>query len=400
MKLNLAVGLCFATLFASGSVASAQSSVGSLNITTMPLPVSLTVKPGQVASTKLRVKNNGVSIESLSVGLMKFAAYGEEGKPALQDREAKDDYFDWVTFSRKQLEISPGEWGEVDMSIAVPATAAFGYYYAVTFTRANSSSSKPDQSTKVNGGTATLVLVDVDSGGAKRSLELVQFGVDKRVYEFLPASFYVRLKNTGNIHVVPTGTIYISKGGEQLAAVPLNQTSGNVLPGSVRRFVVEWDNGFPHYVTRESNGAAELKDGKQSRELNWDISNLKNLRFGHYSAHITAVYFDGTRDVPIDGEVSFWVVPWRILIVGLILPLVIVGFIIYLVVSRRKFKKMAEARISNLTDSTVVDLGLPKESTDHVSILDLATEIPASQEPPSAADDKSTSSDRKATKKP
>jgi hypothetical protein len=42
------------------------------------------------------------------------------------------------------------------------------------------------------------------------------------------------------------------------------------------------------------------------------------LRFGHYTAHLVMVYDDGNRDVPLEAYVSFWVIPWR-LVIGLII---------------------------------------------------------------------------------
>ncbi|MGB3073255.1 MAG: hypothetical protein WBB68_03290, partial [Candidatus Moraniibacteriota bacterium] len=37
------------------------------------------------------------------------------------------------------------------------------------------------------------------------------------------------------------------------------------------------------------------------------------LRFGKYTAKMLLVYDDGTRDIPIEGVVSFWVMPWRLI---------------------------------------------------------------------------------------
>ena len=63
------------------------------------MPINLVATPGATIRTDLRVKNSGTSTETYKVGLMKFSAYGEEGKPQLSDRAPGDDYFDWVTFS-------------------------------------------------------------------------------------------------------------------------------------------------------------------------------------------------------------------------------------------------------------------------------------------------------------
>ncbi|MDP2837693.1 MAG: hypothetical protein Q8O53_00240, partial [Candidatus Moranbacteria bacterium] len=52
-----------------------------------------------------------------------------------------------------------------------------------------------------------------------------------------------------------------------------------------------------------------------------DWNDASKLRFGKYTAKLLLIYDDGQRDVPIEGEVSFWVVPWRMLIALLVVTL-------------------------------------------------------------------------------
>ncbi len=318
----------------------AQSDPGALNLTTSPLPISLVAKPGETVSTELRIKNSGTKTETLKVGLMKFSANSEDGKPQLKERETGDDYFDWVSFSQNQFIAQPNEWKTITMTIKLPPSAAFGYYYAVTFSRANSTPSTT-QSQSLVGGTATLVLLEAKVPNAKRQVELTSFTATKKGYEFLPVTFNVTLKNTGNIHVAPSGTIYIIKGKTQVDTIPVNVTKGNILPDSKRTFTSLWTKGFPVYEQKEANGSVVQKNGQPVYNLSWKLNEAKNLRFGKYTAHLTVVYDDGVRDVPLDASVSFWVIPWRILIVFVGIPLALIGVIIYLLISRRRYKKRA-----------------------------------------------------------
>src|SRR5476649_2713616 len=87
-------------LAATSSATSASTPAdNSFNLVTSPLPISLAGPPGSTLTTDIRVKNGGTSTTQLKVTLMKFSAYGDEGKPAIADRGPGDDYFDWVTFS-------------------------------------------------------------------------------------------------------------------------------------------------------------------------------------------------------------------------------------------------------------------------------------------------------------
>lgn len=309
MTLVAVLALLVPVLPASGQ----QTDEGRLNLTTSPLPINLVTKPGNKTTTDLRIKNSGNTAERLQVGLMKFSAFGNDGKPRLADREPGDDYFDWVQFSESEFDAEPNVWKTITMTIDVPKEAAFGYYYAVTFSRATPTDPN-NETAAVEGATAVLVLLEVDAPGARRSLELTNFTVGKNVYEFLPSRFTIEFKNTGNIHIKPTGTIFISSRGKDIGQVQVNPGSGNILPSSSRSYESAWQEGFPYYAERVvDNKTITDEDGNIAYDLVWDWKELPQLRFGKYTATLIAVYDDGTRDVPLEATVSFWVIPWRIL---------------------------------------------------------------------------------------
>lgn len=301
-----------------------------LSLNTSPLPINLVAKPGTTVTTQLRVMNSGTQTDNLQVGLMKFSSYGESGKPILEDRGPGDSYFDWVHFSEPTFVAEPKVWKTITMTINVPKSAAFGYYYAVTFARvAQADTPSVAHQTVVHGATATLVLLEAQVPNAKRQVDVLSFLAEHGIYEFLPASLNVRLHNSGNVHVAPGGNIFISQGGKVVSTLGINAERGNILPNSNRIFSSQWTDGFPNYVTKTLNGAAVLdKKGQVVRELKWDLSNVANLRMGHYTARLMMAYDNGTRDVPIEATVSFWVIPWRLLGAGLLIAaLVLFGLI-------------------------------------------------------------------------
>jgi hypothetical protein len=289
-----------------------------LSLTTSPLPLNVVTKPGKPVTADIRVKNNGTQDELLKIDLMKFGAAGDTGRPKLIDRSPQDQYFSWVTFSENTFVAQPNVWKTIHMNINPPKEAAFGYYYAVVFSRAN-----PDKPTagnsSVEGGVASLVLLNVEAPGERREAQISDISASQKVYEFLPAKISVRLHNGGNLHVAPAGTLFIKRGSTQIAAMDFNTEQGNILPGSDRVFDMTWNDGFPSY---KETGTG--KDAKKT--LVWDFSKIQKLRFGRYTANLVAVYDDGQRDVPVEAVVSFWVIPWRILGgIFLILLLVIAG---------------------------------------------------------------------------
>lgn len=292
---------------------------GALRIVTSPLPISLTAIPGTTVTTELKVKNAGTEAENLKIDILKFDAYEDTGKPALHDLEPTDEFAKWVTFSEPNFTVLPEEWKTITATFNVPKEASFGYYYAFVFTRVKDGEDLAPQETAVVGGTATLVLLEARVPDARREIVVTEFKTDKTVYEFLPVRFTVSLKNSGNVHVAPRGNIFLSQeDNKDIALLELNPGKGSILPDSTRIFETDWSDGFPVYEEAIENGQVVLDElGSQTYRLAWNFENASQLRFGKYTAKMLLVYDDGIRDVPIEGSVSFWVVPWRLLAAAL-----------------------------------------------------------------------------------
>lgn len=318
-------------LLALPSAAHAQSSSsGSFNAAISPLPILLDAKPGTSVTTNLRVSNPGSQPEQLKVSLKTFSQDGPNGLVTLHDPTAADDYVNWVHFDRTVFDAPPGEWQTIKMTVDLPASASFGYYFAVEFSSANNQTARVSTNgTKIQGAVASFVLLNANVPGEKRQMQVTSFTADHKIYEFLPVNFTVHLHNSGNVYGTAAGNIFIMRGGKQVASLVVNGNKGLVLPGSNRVFTVAWNDGFPVYkpVTDASGQPVNGKDGQPKQKLTWNFSQASKLRFGHYTAQLALVYNDGTRDVPITGQVSFWVVPWRIIAVILfILVFVTIGF--------------------------------------------------------------------------
>lgn len=306
---------------------SSVNPTGALNLLTSPLPLDLKTKPGTSISADLRIKNNGAQPERLKVGLLKFGAFGYDGKPSLIDFKPTDEEQKWVNFSQTVFDAEPNVWKTIKMTIAVPKSAAFGYYYAVTFSRASEGNVKGQRRTALHGSTAILVLLEAVVPNARREVAVADFTSVHGIYEFLPAKLEIRMHNSGNIHLAPRGNIFISQGKQQIpGTIEVNRDLGNILPNSNRIFDTEWTEGFPKFVSKVENGKIVLdKRGDPIQHLDWNLTDLNKFRFGRYTANLLMVYQDSKgRDVPAEAQVSFWVIPWR-LIAGVAIVLFLVG---------------------------------------------------------------------------
>jgi hypothetical protein len=279
-----------------------QSPAG-INIEISPLPIQLSAKPGTTVSADLRVRNSGSLPETLKASIKTFSAEGADGHVVLHDPGPNDEVTKWVSFSKQTFIAPPGLWQTIKMTVSVPSSAAFGYYYGVQFELANPPKPQPGKA-NLQGAVVIFVLLNAEAPGATRKIEVTSFSADHQTYEFLPASFSVKLHNNGNLHASAHGNIFIKRGGKQVASLPVNATEGLVLPGSNRGFSSSWSDGFPVYVQVTDASGAPVKDAKGNikKKLSWNFSQVSKLRFGHYKAELVLIYNDGQRDIPITGS--------------------------------------------------------------------------------------------------
>lgn len=319
IKLLIGVLLIVLSLGISNNSASAQINNGSI-ITTSPISVNLATKPGSQISTNLEVQNDSSKPITIGVTLEEFKANGNNGQAQIYIPPPNTPSMNWVHFSRTSFNALPNVWNSITMTIDLPRTASLGYYYAVLFSPEYSPGISSN--TKIKGANAILVLLDAQTSADNYNLLIKSFVSTKTIYQYLPADFKIDVTNKGNIFSAPQGDIYITRSlnGPSIASIPFNSSGGNVLPGSNRVFTASWTNGFPVYqLKRYQNQVVSSKNGIPETTLNWNFKNISNFRIGRYYAHLVLVYSNGTRDIPVQSIVSFWVLPWVMIIVLLVI---------------------------------------------------------------------------------
>ncbi|HSX45954.1 MAG TPA: hypothetical protein VLG27_03055 [Candidatus Saccharimonadia bacterium] len=295
-----------------------------INLQISPLPIEFDTAPGTSVNADLRVRNIGSETEHLQIKLLKVSE-DDNGVTHLVPPGPNDTWVKWVSFNRTAFDAPSNEWQDIKMTVNVPKSAAFGYYFAVEYLRAKDIAEEPGKAI-AHGAVATFILLNADIPGAKRQAQLVNFVASHKTYEFLPVSFSVKIRNTGNVHVAPYGNIFIFKGSKQIDSIDINQNQGNVLPDGSRFFTANWNNGFPVHVAKVGSNGQPLvdKNDQPVTTINWNFAHANRLRFGHYKANLVMIYNNGQRDVPLDASVQFWVIPWRLIGV-LLFTIVFVG---------------------------------------------------------------------------
>lgn len=302
---------------ASGAFAATDGN-GEFFLQVSPSPLVATVKPGQTTSLDIKIRNEGPLAENLKIVPRTFTFDSNSQKVSIDDTK-QPDIASWISFSTPTFTVQTGQIYTETVKLAVPKDAGFSYSFALIISRASNSTDISDGRV-LNGSVAIFALINVDRPGAVRKLELMDFSPSKGSTEDLPVTLNAKIKNTGNTIAQISGNIFIQRGNDDktpIDTLDFNKTNGFILPGTQRVFSVDWANGF------QVDSTSTADDGTTKTTTNWNWNKLGDIRFGRYTAKLVAVYDDGHRDVPVQGDTSFWVIPWKILLVVLAVVLLI-----------------------------------------------------------------------------
>lgn len=329
--------LSFLFIFKAGNVFAQESNY---DVTVSPVFFDLTTNPGGSVSDRIRVRNNTESPLPVRVEIKRLTG-DQDGELTFND-DNSDNSLSWVKISDKTVTLSPLEFTNIPFEIDVPDDAAYGYYYTINLTQADSSTDSTG--TAISGAAAVPILLNVRKDGAIAKIELQEFKVESFISETLPVNFNVKLKNTGNVHVRPRGNIFISgMGKENITSIDINPKGSAIIPNTIKNFPASWTDGFLVREPVMEDGQVKLnKDGKPVTELKINWNKATDIRFGKYTANLLVVYDDGTRDVPVESSKTFWIIPYKAIIavvIGIILIILLFRFVIKRYINREVKKR-------------------------------------------------------------
>lgn len=282
----------------------AQTSGQGLEIS--PPLIDQKVDPGQTYTLNIRLRNITGTKVVAKARLDDFVAGGEDGQPqVLTDTNEASPYSfkSWVS-GISDLEIDPQEQKTAAITVKVPADAAPGGHYGVVRYTAVPVDLK-DTGVSLSASIGSLVLLSV-SGEVSTQANIEEFFVSQNnkrgsIFEKLPLSFTERIKNSGNVHIKPTGHVKVKNlFGHEVAQLEVNKNGGNILPASIRKF-------------------DQTLEGK--------------TMFGRYSAEMHLTYGDNQE---LMRTLSFWVIPYKLI------AIIVAGLIIIITLIRlglRRYKR-------------------------------------------------------------
>jgi hypothetical protein len=264
--------------------------------------INLMMEPGETITKNISLTNRLGRDATFKVEIEDFSGTKDLGNPVSLEGLKKGPYSlkDYIHPEVTEFTLKPGEKINLPVTISIPQDSRpGGLYGAVAF-----SEKEPNQLSTTSDGEvvaieprlAYLFLVrvkgDVNEQGALKS-----FSSDKSFYEKGPITMSYVVENSGNVHLNPYGIIKIKniagKTIEELTIEPFYS-----LPESLRKNTVTFNRKF---LLGKYTATLELHRGYLDQS---DIVDTKSI--------------------------SFWVIPWKVLIgvfIGLILIGVIIGFI-------------------------------------------------------------------------
>ena len=293
--------------------ASAQSSDTANGLQISPALVQLNGEKGKTYTVKLQVLNVTGSDLSFTSSVNDFAAKDETGTPSILLNEttpAPTSIQSWVS-AIPNFTLKAHETKDLNAIISIPANAEPGGHYGVIRFSGNAPSLS-GTGVGLSASAGTLFLVRV-AGNITEKLDLATFEASSNskpssLFENGPITFITRFQNVGNVHVQPSGFITIhDMFGNQVDNLPVNSEKGNILPSSTRRF--------------EST-------------LN------KQWLFGRYTADVAVGY--GTQGQAIAESISFWVIPYKLILIGLLILATII-YVLRIVIKRYNKYIIAQA---------------------------------------------------------
>lgn len=301
------------------------------DLTVSPPLFELNANPGDTLNERFRVRNNDANPVDLQVSVSRLISDPNSGSP-IPDSSNQGEELSWVTFDPPTFTAMPKEWKDVNFSINIPKTAAFGYYYVIRIAPKDSSVLK-SSGAKISGELLVVVLLTVKSDKAVSKIQLIDFKPKNFVSEYLPASFDIKLANKGNVHIKPRGNIFIRNVRQaDVAMLDVNQSLGSILPGGVRTFNSSWGDGFLVQEPVMQDGEIKInKDGTPVTHLVINWNKLTSFRIGPYTASLLMVYDDGKRDQTIEGTATFWIIPYTalaVILVSVVILFILIRFIL------------------------------------------------------------------------
>lgn len=290
-----------------------------LAVTVSPVKLDLEADPGQTLQGEIELYNEQKESKTFFSSFANFEARGESGAPFFTNSDS--GLATWLT-TKSEVTLEPGARVTLPFTLAVPAGVEPGGYFAAIFW--GTASPQPGSAeVSISGKIGVLVLLTV-RGDTEQGAGILNFSFnDSKIITGLPTIFSYRFSNDGGARVRPVGQITIKNiFGQRVAILEANPRDGNVLPKTIRKIQVAWQE-----KKQDQHANIPLPAENAPRPGFWATvkSQLKNFMLGFYRAKLNLTY--GPESIATEKKMTFFVFPWQLssLVLALLL-IIILGF--------------------------------------------------------------------------
>lgn len=228
---------------------------------------------------------------------------GERGPYSLKD---------YLKPEMEEFTLEHGQRMKLPVEVVIPEDAEAGGLYGAVLVSSSVPGIQEELREEQAGGQlsiitqiASLFFIRVKGDTAEEGV-LKEFSTRECFHEKGPVWFQILYENNGNVHLSPYGVIQIK----------------NILGKVVGE--IELD---PWFV---------MPDSLREREIKWD----KKFLFGRYTANLSLNL--GHQDIIKARTISFWVLPWKIILMGLIIVLTLIWIVVRFQIKKRRSPKLIE----------------------------------------------------------
>lgn len=308
--------LTFSIFIFSGSVYAYQKRTVDVDLrndfVVEPGRTEIFLNPGESTIKNITITNRINRNTTFRLTTEDFVGSDDQNTPVvlLGDEIGPYSLKDFIRPEINTFSLEPGEQITLNVRISVPEDSEpGGFYGALIISNVPPSESAEGEEGAAQGQTrivsriGSLFLVRVN-GPVNESGHISDFKVieEKPFYTQRPDGFEIYYKNEGSVHLVPYGEIRVKNiFNNEIAVLPVDAYA--TLPDSIRYRQVEWEDGFS---------------------------------IGRYKAELSL--YKGYGDEYDTDSLVFWVIPWKVIVIALIV-LFVLSSILYFIVTRFELKR-------------------------------------------------------------
>jgi hypothetical protein len=297
-----------------------------------PAILELVLDPGKSTETKVTVTN----VTNFPLPIKGSAQNFTVNEEISEEEKEIYDCSSWIKIEPSDFILQPRENKEITISINVPNKAEPGGHYATIYFQPLLPAEVLSPQTAYLTARVGILSFNIVRGNLKEKGSLIKTSVvnikklfDKIYFsQYGPIEFELEFNNEGNVHISPTGEVYIKNlRNKVIKKIPISPTT--VLPKTFRKIKVVWED---KYLIGKFSASATVLYG-----IDHNISNGKS--------------------------VDFWVIPW----VAILATICFLTTIIYFFTIKRKRLVLAFKVLFGKAEAKELKKIKPKNSINRVN---------------------------------